>query len=199
MKKLLVQCTIAIAMVACTDQPVQENEKESAVPSSRACLAAELLEANLLKDPTLQARMDEIERKTIEAIRSGAVARINEDGKIEIPVVVNVIYRTNAQNISTAQIQSQIDVLTEDFNKTNADASAIPALFSGLAADIDIQFVLEAVNRRSSTRTSWPASADGMKKSGSGGINPTDPSQYLNIWVVNKIVDSFGDEVLGYA
>jgi hypothetical protein len=32
------------------------------------------------------------------------------NGKIEIPVVVNVLYRTAAENISDAQIQSQIDV-----------------------------------------------------------------------------------------
>jgi len=198
MKKLLAQCMIAIVMIACTDQSLQENEKATAAPSRRACSANEVLQANLQKDPALAARMNEIERKTTEAIRSGAIGRLNEDGKIEIPVVVNVIYRTAAQNISVAQIQSQIDVLNEDFNKTNADASSVPALFSGLATDVDIQFVLEAVNRRSSNRLSWSASTDAMKKSAQG-IAPTDPTHNLNLWVVNKIVDSFGDEVLGYA
>jgi hypothetical protein len=33
------------------------------------------------------------------------------NGKIEIPVNVNVLYRTAAENISLAQIQSQIDIL----------------------------------------------------------------------------------------
>jgi hypothetical protein len=36
------------------------------------------------------------------------------------PVIVNVLYRTAAENISDAQIQSQIDVLN-DFNATNSD------------------------------------------------------------------------------
>jgi predicted TIM-barrel enzyme len=31
------------------------------------------------------------------------------NGKVEIPVVVNVLYNTADENISTAQIQSQID------------------------------------------------------------------------------------------
>jgi hypothetical protein len=34
-----------------------------------------------------------------------------------IPVVVHVVYNTAAQNISDAQIQSQIDVLNADFRK----------------------------------------------------------------------------------
>jgi tRNA1(Val) A37 N6-methylase TrmN6 len=38
------------------------------------------------------------------------------NGKIEIPVNVNVLYRTAAENISLAQIQSQIDILNKDFN-----------------------------------------------------------------------------------
>ncbi|HCM75675.1 MAG TPA: zinc metalloprotease, partial [Cytophagales bacterium] len=33
-----------------------------------------------------------------------------------------------------------------------------------------------------------------MKKSSKGGINPTDPSQYMNIWVVNSM-----GGILGYA
>jgi hypothetical protein len=37
------------------------------------------------------------------------------------PVIVNVLYRTAAENISDAQIQSQIDVLNDDFNATNSD------------------------------------------------------------------------------
>ena len=34
---------------------------------------------------------------------------------ITIPVVVHVVYYNSNENISTAQIQSQIDVLNEDF------------------------------------------------------------------------------------
>jgi tRNA1(Val) A37 N6-methylase TrmN6 len=43
------------------------------------------------------------------------------NGRVEIPVVVNVLYNTAAENISLTQIQSQIDVLNADFNATNSD------------------------------------------------------------------------------
>jgi hypothetical protein len=84
-------------------------------------------------------------------------------------------------------------VLNEDFNKTNADAGNVPAIFSGVAADVDIQFVLVKVNRKYSNKRSWRTNDD-MKKTTKGGLNPTDPSQNLNLWVVNNM-----GSVLGYA
>ena len=38
---------------------------------------------------------------------------------IIIPVVVHVVYNNNDQNISDAQINSQIEVLNEDYNRRN--------------------------------------------------------------------------------
>jgi hypothetical protein len=67
------------------------------------------------------------------------------NGKIEIPV--NVLYRTAAENISDAQIQSQIDVLNDDFNATNSDFNSVPALFSGVATNVGISFVLELIEK----------------------------------------------------
>jgi tRNA1(Val) A37 N6-methylase TrmN6 len=46
------------------------------------------------------------------------------------------LYRTAAENISDAQIQSQIDVLNDDFNATNSDFNS--ALFSGVATNVGI-------------------------------------------------------------
>lgn len=194
MRKIFYYLLSAMIVAACSDVELSENEAEQdPIATSRKCSSMDVLQANLSADPGLQKRMNAIEDHTFSAIRSGAVARINAQGKIEIPVVVNVLYRSSSENISQTQIQSQIDVLNEDFNKTNADASQIPSLFSGVAADVDIQFVLHAVNRKYSNKRSWNTNDD-MKKSSKGGINPTDPSQYMNIWVVNSM-----GGILGYA
>lgn len=52
---------------------------------------------------------------------------------ITIPVVVHVLHNGEAvnagTNISLAKIQSQIDVLNEDFRRNNADASNTPSSF----------------------------------------------------------------------
>jgi hypothetical protein len=42
------------------------------------------------------------------------------NGKITNSVIINVLYRTAAENITDTQIQSQIDVLNEDFNAANS-------------------------------------------------------------------------------
>ena len=52
------------------------------------------------------------------------------------------MWNVSAENISDAQIQSQIDVLNEDFRKINADASNVPAEFKDIAADAQIEFCL---------------------------------------------------------
>ena len=53
---------------------------------------------------------------------------------ITIPVVVHVVYNTSAENISDAQIFSQIDVLNADFRRTNNDASNTPSVWQNIVA-----------------------------------------------------------------
>ena len=53
----------------------------------------------------------------------------NEKTIITIPVVVHVVWKTNTQNISDAQIQSQIDVLNEDYRRTNIDQINTPSVW----------------------------------------------------------------------
>ncbi len=65
---------------------------------------------------------------------------------ITIPVVVHIIHNGEAigvgDNISDAQIQSQIDVLNEDFRRLNVDILSVPAAFRGASTDPLIQFCL---------------------------------------------------------
>jgi hypothetical protein len=132
--------------------------------------------------------MSKIEAFTEKAMLSGRLV----NGKVEIPVVVNVLYRTAAENISLAQIQSQIDVLNEDFNATNSDFTSTPDLFSGVAANVGITFVLQNVVRKSTRTTSF--STNDAMKSASKGIAPTTPTTVLNMWSCN-----LGGGILGYA
>ena len=57
-------------------------------------------------------------------------------------VVVHVVYNDGVENISDAQIASQIDALNADYRKNNSDTLIIPSAFYGLAADFKIEFCL---------------------------------------------------------
>lgn len=194
MKKFVKFAAIALLVGACTEKNEFNNDASPESPTYRMCASMEVLESQLAADPALSARMENIENYTRQFAKSG---RVNAIGEIVIPVIVNVLYRTASENISDQQIQSQIDVLNEDYSATNADVTKTPALFSGLVADYNIRFVLAGINRKSTTKKSWSLN-DAMKKSGSGGINPTNPTENLNIWIVNKMT-SGGSTILGYA
>lgn len=131
---------------------------------------------------------------------------INGAGLIVIPVVIHVLHNGEAEgtglNISLATIQSQLDVLNEDFRRLNPDAINTPSAFQGVASDFGIEFKLACIDPNGnvtngvvrkqvsasqyniSVRTdgSYDDDAIGIKKSSTGDAAwPTD--HYLNIWV----------------
>lgn len=159
----------------------------------RTCAAQDVLQEHLAADPSLRTRLQQIEDFTRRKIASGEALRVTAGTAITIPVVVHVLYKTAKENISDAQIQSQIDVLNEDFNLKNADNGLVPAEFSGRKADVGVTFVLKEVIRKATTKKSWQPN-DAMKLSSKGGSDAVDPAQNLNIWVCN-----LGQNLLGYA
>jgi hypothetical protein len=187
MKKILLSATMLMFLFSCNNEETAVSN-ETAKVAERGCASHEVLESQLKADPTLALRMNQIEAFTERAMQEGRLV----NGKIQIPVVVNVLYKTAAENISLAQIQSQIDVLNKDFNALNPDYNSVPALFSGVKANVGISFVLQSVVRKSTTTTSWSTN-DAMKKSPKG-IAPTTPTTVLNMWSCNM-----GGGILGYA
>ncbi|WP_374399051.1 zinc metalloprotease [Flavobacterium sp.] len=191
MKKILLSAVSLLLLVSCSNDETSSSTDlaTTAHKHHRGCASHEVHEQQLRENPGLAAKMQEIENFTQNAITNGRLV----NGKIEIPVVVNVLYRTTAENISLTQIQSQIDVLNKDFNALNSDFNQVPTTFSGVKANVGISFVLDAVYRKSTTKTSW-GTRDAMKKSTQGGINPTSPTTKLNLWVC-----TIGGGILGYA
>lgn len=189
MKKIILIATAFLMLFSCQNDQPELTSATSNTIARRTCATQEVLAVQLAEDPTLALRMNQIEAFTQKAILTNRLV----NGKVVIPVVVNVLYRTAAENISDAQIQSQIDVLNKDYTATNSDFKNIPAEFSGVAANISITFELVTIIRKSTTKTSW-GTRDAMKNSKKGGINPTSPSTTLNIWAC-----TIGGGILGYA
>ena len=192
MKKIILSAFALLFLFSCSNDETStptEEKNQLTHDHHRGCASHEVLEEQLRQDPSLAQRMQQIEKFTTEAIRTGKLV----NGKIQIPVVVNVLYKTTAENISLAQIQSQIDVLNKDFNATNSDFNQVPTTFSAVKANIGISFVLDAVNRKYVNKTSWGTN-DAMKKTSTKGIAPTSPTTKLNLWVC-----TIGGGILGYA
>ncbi|QKJ63562.1 zinc metalloprotease [Flavobacterium sp. M31R6] len=189
MKKLILSAAACLMLFSCQNEQTESQNDSTNAITQRKCATQDVLEAQLKADPTLAIRMNQIEAFTQNALLTKRLV----NGKVEIPVVVNVLYKTAAENISATQIQSQIDVLNKDFNALNSDYNSVPALFSGVKANVGITFVLDQVIRKSTTKTSW-GTADAMKKTSKGGIAPTSPTTKLNLWVC-----TIGGGILGYA
>ena len=175
---------------------------EGSTITRRACGSMEVLAAQLAADPAQAQRMAAIEAHA-QRFKANPAAQRTTAGTVIVPVVVHVLYNTAAQNISDAQVQSQIAVLNEDYRKLNADASKTPALYAGLAADVNVQFVLAkrtatgtattGVIHKQTKISSWSTN-DAVKNSKRGGDDAWDASKYLNLWACN-----LGQGLLGYA
>ncbi len=122
---------------------------------------------------------------------------------VTIPVVVHVVFNNQTENISDAQILSQIEVLNADFRKRNSDFGIVPSAFSGVATDTKIEFCMASRTpsgqptngiTRTQTDTLEFFGDNGVKSNSTGGVNGWDPHQYLNLWVCN-----LGGGLLGYA
>lgn len=186
------------------------------VPESRTCgtmNAAYLYQTNSKG----QTFLDEFEEWLQERIKEDKKNNnLPKSNVYTIPVIVHVIHNSNeaigqGRNISQAQVNSQFDVLNEDFRRTNADASQTPAPFAAVAADIEIQFCKALVDPNGNPLSEpgihrVPAtSISGLSNTTTGYSQTTidnvikpatswDPNRYMNIWVCQ-----LSGGLLGYA
>ena len=126
-----------------------------------------------------------------------------ESNIITIPVIVHVLWETNIQNISDAQIYSQIDVLNADYRRTNIDQINTPTIWNNLAADCEIEFCLAAtdpnglpttgIERIQTSHGPFGMNSD-VHTSLNGGADDWPNDDYLNIWVCD-----IQSGLLGYA
>jgi hypothetical protein len=147
--------------------------------------------ALLERYPGFRTRQQRLEGETARRRALGFLPREIKLAKIK--TVVHVVYKDSSQNISDAQINSQIKVLNQDFRAKNTDKKKTPSVWSGLVADSQVEFTLYKVTRTQTTKSSF-GTDDGVKRASSGGVAPLNPSRYLNMWVC-----SLGGGLLGYA
>jgi hypothetical protein len=153
-------------------------------------------------DPEYREGRLRAEEETRRSIDSGEAMRVTAR-LLTIPVVVHVVHRAQEENISAAQIRSQITSVNRDFRAKNPDKRKVPNAWKSLVVDSNIQFELAKKDPQGNqtngiTRTATTVAAfgadDAVKKKTTGGVAPWPTDRYLNIWVCN-----LAGGLLGYA
>ena len=156
----------------------------------------------LANDPDYAIKREAIREHTNQFIESYN-PQSGSRSVITIPVVFHVVYQNATENISDAQLLSQLDILNEDFRKLNANFSQTPSAFQGVSADLEIEFCLASIDpqgnatngiTRTQTSTNSFNTNNNVKRDNNGGKSPWNTSKYLNIWVCD-----LGNSLLGYA
>jgi hypothetical protein len=169
--------------------PKKKAAKQAPLRRSCGAMAAHMM--LLERYPAFRAAQMRLEgaterqrQRTFEAARTKLVT---------IKTVVNVVYKTAEQNISDAQINSQIAALNKDYRATNPDRNHTPTPWIGLVSDVRLEFKLVKVTRTKTTKDTFTYD-DRVKKASTGGIAPFEPKKHLNLWVC-----ALGGGLLGYA
>ena len=166
----------------------QNTDDEGTLRRSCGTMAAHMMLLEM--HPSFRVAQMRLEGATAKA-RDAGVAKVPK--VVTIKTVVHVVYKTAAQNVSDAQIKSQIAALNKDFSATNPDKAQTPAPFKGLVTDARIAFKLVNVTRTQTASTGFTFD-DKVKKAATGGIAPFQPKTHLNLWVC-----SLTGGLLGYA
>ncbi|HRI20089.1 MAG TPA: M43 family zinc metalloprotease [Panacibacter sp.] len=126
---------------------------------------------------------------------------LKQNDSIFIPLAIHIVWHNNEENISDAQIQSQIDVLNSDFNSLNADTINTPGYFKERHGKTNFYFRLAkqtpdglpttGINRVYTNNDSGFAFDDKVQYSLRGGDDPWDPAHYVNIWICKFSVNTF--------
>ena len=181
--------------------------------SQRTCGSEINLQSIQQLDPDRYQRIMQMEQHLTNYKNQRNLGLLSDQEVITIPVVVHVLHTGQpigtGLNISMNQIQSQIDVLNEDFRRLNANAVNTPAVFQGVAEDPKIEFVLACVDPNGNPTNGvvrvqtdvnvFSLELNDIKFNNLGGSDSWPTERYLNIWVASRIEDALQRDLLGYA
>ena len=169
----------------------KRRTRSAGEPLRRSCGAMASHMMLLEQVPSFRVNQMRLENATTR--RREAPVDLKKVKVVTVKTIVHVVYRTEEQNISDAQIEGQIKALNKDFRATNTDRKQTPEPWVGLVTDSRIQFKLSKVTRTKTTKTGFTFD-DGVKAAATGGIAPQEPLSHLNIWVC-----ALTGGLLGYA
>jgi hypothetical protein len=168
-----------------------------------------ILCGNEVSDYIIQTHYPELQ-KAFRATFDQANARAVDwdSGPLKVRVVVHVVWRNSEENLHDSVVISQINVLNEDFNRLNPDATELRPIFGVAAGNPQIEFELVEIRRVQTTQTFTlnllgNEILSNLKTTATGGSDAVDPTAYLNIWICQIQPLTLGGislgQVLGFA
>ena len=144
-------------------------------------------------DIQLEKRRAEYENNIQNFIDSSPNLKKNEDRNvITIPTVVHIVWNTSVGNISDNDVNTMINMLNQDFSRTNPDTAQTPAIWKPIAANTGIQFCLAqqdsnaeptaGIIRTHTTLTTFGLD-NKVKFTAQGGDDAWNTTKYFNIWI----------------
>jgi len=168
--------------------------------AQRKCGTMDYWEAQKAQDPTLESKRIALEKWTQDMINAGKYSVDTAANTINIPTVIHIVYKTNAQNVSDARVIEQLNMLNRDYAGLNTHS--MYSFPSSLKANTTLQYCLaqrtpdglptNGIERRVTTVSSFSTN-NNVKKYTTGGMDPWDVHNYMNIWVCN-----LSGGILGY-
>ena len=185
---------ISIALITVLSFSAVNAQIDLSEPDRINCGTAILHNQRLAEDPSIQLIMD-AQNEWAKEYEENHTSTETEAIIYTIPVVYHVIHNNGPENVSKAAIEASVANLNEDFQKLNSDLSQVVSSFTGITADIEIQFRLahldpngnctEGITRTVSTMTY--AMGEGAKS-----LVNWNTTKYLNIWVGETMASGSG-------
>ena len=169
---------------------------QQTVSRNNFCSHDQELYNRIKTDPAFAKEVDSIEQIQNQVI-ANYQSNTSRSGTIYyIPVVYHVIHENGIENISKAQIISDLKDLNDSFRKRNANVGFTNFAFRGITADVEIEFRLaqkkndgtcfSGITRTFSSTTNGGGDAAANAVKAAHGDFPGN--KYMNIYIAKTIL-----------
>jgi len=180
--------TVVLATFAFISIFAQQNTEENRVKCHTYEMQDKLFEAN----PALKESAEILAAEILSRAKDMAVTGVpKDDDPYIIPVVFHIIHEYGPENISMAQVQDAVRVMTDDFNANSIGIGTVQDPFVDIVGDIGIEFRLAALDPEGNCTNGIVRTVSDVTNYGGENLKEVSPiwdrSKYLNIWVCKSI------------
>lgn len=156
------------------------------------CHTYEMQDQLFEADPELEENAQILAKQILERAKALKNAGFSKDeDPFVIPVVFHIIHENGVENISAAQVENAIEVMTNDFNANSFGIGSVQDAFTDIIGDVGIEFRLARIDPDGNCTNGIVRTFSPLTSSGGENLKEISPiwdrSKYMNIWVCKTI------------